>query len=79
MKYAKERKLAKEVLLNKLGYAPSLENIIPLESEHNHGICNYVLFTIRGGNANVQYRAGTSFLVMEQLDSEGNSVKEVQF
>jgi len=57
MRYLKERKLAQEVLKRKLGFAPKMEDIIPLESGVDNGVCHYVMFTIRHAE-NIVYRAG---------------------
>lgn len=60
MKYLKERKLAQKVLKEELGFAPTLENIVPLESYVRKGICTYVLFEIKNSKRSVQYRATIS-------------------
>ena len=68
MKYLKERKLAQKVLKEELGFAPTLENIIPLESSHRNGICTYVLFEIKNSKRSIQYRAtiGGELIINEE-------------
>ena len=61
MRYLKERQLAKETLKTKLGFSPKLEDIIPLESSHNDGVCTYVLFYVKG-QENIQYGAARESL-----------------
>lgn len=56
MKYLRERKLAKRVLEERLGFAPKMEDIIPLESSGYKRVCDYVMFTIRY-HENIIYRA----------------------
>ena len=67
MRYLKERQLAKETLKTKLGFAPKLEDIIPLESSHNNGVCTYVLFYVKG-QENIQYRAAKKYVVIEKVN-----------
>lgn len=74
MKYLKERQLAKEALKAKLGFAPKLENIVALESDHVFGECTYVLFGVKGSK--IIYRANKDQfginLVMETREKEVN-------
>lgn len=64
MKYLKERKLAQQELKRALGFAPKLEDIIPLESGHHNGVCINVLFTIKN-KSETQYKASTDCLVVD--------------
>ena len=56
MKNMKERKLAKSVLEERLGFSPKLEDIIPLESSSCKHVCEYVMFTIKY-HEDIVYRA----------------------
>lgn len=70
MKYLKERKMAKAWLEILLGFAPKMEDIIPLESSGKGRRCDYVMFTIRY-HENIIYRATTGSIEMEK---DGNTV-----
>lgn len=67
MRYLKERQLAKETLKTKLGFAPTLADIIPLESSHDNGVCTYVLFSVKG-QQDIQYRATKNELIIEKVN-----------
>lgn len=47
MKNLKEKQLAKTILMERLGFAPKMEDIIPLESTGGKNYCDYVMFTIK--------------------------------
>lgn len=57
MRNIKERKLAVNAMKNALGFAPKLDDIIPLESSENYGVVTYVLFSVKGDKMNMYYRA----------------------
>lgn len=57
MKNMKERQLAVKAMKSNLGFAPRLEDIIPLESSENYGVVTYVLFQVKGCKLNLYYRA----------------------
>ena len=72
MKNLKERTLARQVLRAKLGFAPALENIVPLESSGHFGQCNYVLFQIKNHD-DILYRANIDgYLSIEKNGKEIN-------
>lgn len=60
MKNLKERQLAVKAMKSELGFAPRLEDIIPLESSHLCGECSYVLFEVKGDKISFEYRANTT-------------------
>lgn len=57
MKNMKERQLAVKAMKSELGFAPTLDQIIPLESSSNNNFVYYVLFEIKGDKFGYQYRA----------------------
>ena len=69
MKYLKERKLAQTAMKHCLGYAPSLENILPLESSENNGECTHVMFLVRG-HKDIEYWAGERHLSIHFKDDD---------
>ena len=56
MNYDKEKTLALTTCLMTLGFTPKAADVCPLESDHENGECNYVLFSINGVR-NTYYRA----------------------
>lgn len=69
MKYLKERQLAQSAMKAKLGFAPTLDNIIPLESSVSHCKCTYVMFQVKG-NDQIIYRANANGLTIETQNKE---------
>lgn len=61
------QKLAKKVLFEKLGFAPSLENIILLESGNNGDIITYLCFRING-ILSVDYQIYIDKIYMDRYD-----------
>ena len=75
MKYLKERKLAQEGCIKHLGFAPSLESIIPLESTTIRGVCEFVLFTVKGSKHTYSYDTYTLQInVLGNLDEHERSI-----
>ena len=74
MKNLKERTFARQVMRTKLGFAPALENIVPLESSVYFGEVNYVLFGVKG-NDEVLYRASRDdYGISLEIEREGHSL-----
>ncbi len=67
MKNLKERKLAVEMMKRRLGFAPRLEDIIPLESDHYYGKCTYVMFRVKGDKMGFTYRAYSNYGAEREL------------
>ena len=65
MKYLKERKMAQIWLVNLLGFAPKMEDIIPLESSGSRYGLDYVMFTIKY-HEDIIYRVTTGSAEMEK-------------
>ena len=63
MKYLQEKRLVKQVMQARLGYSPCLEDIIPLESTHEYGVCKSVYFYVKG-NETVYYSANSKGFLM---------------
>ena len=61
MNYNKEKELALTVCGTLLGFRPRKADIIPLESDHSWGECNYVLFQLRDIR-NTFYRASKTLI-----------------
>ena len=72
MKNLKEKVLARQVMLARLGFAPALDNIQPLESTGYYGQCDYVLFYVKGHEETI-YRADIGgYLLISNHDKELN-------
>lgn len=69
MKNLKERQFAQKCIRLNLGFAPSLESIIPLESSGKNGKVDYVLCEIAGQPLNT-YRCGKYALEIETSSME---------
>lgn len=73
MKNLKERKLAVRAMKLNLGFAPKLEDIIPLESDHLKELCVYVLFNVKGDKIGFDYRARlTIYGYKLEVEKKGN-------
>jgi hypothetical protein len=65
MKNMKERKLARNMIRGLLGLSVKLEDIVPLESSHSYGRCDYVMFSIKN-RGNILYRENESGMTIEK-------------
>ena len=70
MKYEKERQLAKQVMQERLGFAPNLTDIIPLESSHCYGQCTSVSFYVKGQELTLYQATNKGYLLITFGDKE---------
>lgn len=75
MKNIKERKFAQEGCKHHLGFAPSLENIILLDSTIYKGNCEFVFFTVKECKHTYSYDGYTLQINLLDNSSENHQFK----